>query len=182
MSGVRDALWRWVGSKVFAASPKPLYRFRVRLLRLFGAEVDLDVRFRSSVVIERPWLVRAGSLAMFGDDVVIWGDGEVRVGARTTVSQMCKVCTARLRETADGLGAVESGGVEIGEDCWVAADTLVLPGSRVERGALVGARSTVEGEIGAWRIASGAPARVKGRRFLRGVSPDGAEGGGPNGA
>jgi putative colanic acid biosynthesis acetyltransferase WcaF len=172
MTGVRDWVWRWAGSTVFALSPKPSYRFRARLLRLFGARVDPDARFRASVVIERPWLVRAGPRTMFGDDVVIWGDGEVRVGARTTISQMCRVCTSRLREAADGRGSVESGNVEIGEDCWVAADTLVLPGALVGRGALVGARSTIEGEIEPWRIASGEPARARGRRFLRGVSPD----------
>jgi putative colanic acid biosynthesis acetyltransferase WcaF len=114
---------------------------------------------------------------MFGDDVVIWGDGAVRVGAKTTISQMCRVCTSRLRESADGLASVESGDVEIGEDCWVAADSLVLPGARVGRGALVGARSTIDGEIEAWRIASGEPAKARGRRFLRGLSPEQPTGG-----
>lgn len=161
MSAIRGLAWRLLGAPAFRLSPKPAYGLRARLLRLFGARVDPDARFRSSVVIERPWMLVAGPRTMFGDDVVIWGEGPVRVGARTTISQMCKV-----------FAGASAQGVEVGDDCWVAADTLVLPGSRVERGALVGARSMVEGVVESWRVASGEPAKTRGRRYLRGVSPD----------
>ena len=51
----------------------------------------------------------------------------------------------------------------------MAADVLVMPGSTVRAGTVVGARGMVEGELPAWKIAVGEPARpVRDRHFATG--------------
>ncbi len=57
--------------------------------------------------------------------------------------------------------------ITIEDDCWVAADSLVLPGSVIRAGTVVGARSLVEGELPGWTVAVGQPARpIKARAFV----------------
>jgi acetyltransferase-like isoleucine patch superfamily enzyme len=50
--------------------------------------------------------------------------------------------------------------VEIGDDVWLGARVIVLKGSRIGRGAIVGAGSIVRGELPPYSISVGQPAKV----------------------
>jgi acetyltransferase-like isoleucine patch superfamily enzyme len=50
--------------------------------------------------------------------------------------------------------------IEIGSDVWLAGRVTVRPGSRIGEGAVIGAGSVVDGDIPAWAVVSGSPARV----------------------
>lgn len=50
--------------------------------------------------------------------------------------------------------------VFIGEDVWIAAGTIILKGSVIRDGAIIGASSLVKGEIPANAIAVGIPAHI----------------------
>jgi virginiamycin A acetyltransferase len=51
------------------------------------------------------------------------------------------------------------GGVEIDDDAWIGAGTVVLDGARIGRGAVVGAGSVVTGVVPAYEIWGGNPLR-----------------------
>ncbi len=61
--------------------------------------------------------------------------------------------------------AENRGDTVIGPDVWIGHEALILPGARIGAGAVIGARSVVSGEIPAYAIASGNPARIVRRRF-----------------
>ena len=50
--------------------------------------------------------------------------------------------------------------VEIGDDCWVAADAFILPGTRIRRGSTVAAGAVVMGRFPEKVVIAGNPARV----------------------
>ena len=50
--------------------------------------------------------------------------------------------------------------IEIGEDCWLAANVTVLKGSVIHDGAVVGAKALVKGEILPYTINIGIPAKI----------------------
>jgi acetyltransferase-like isoleucine patch superfamily enzyme len=50
--------------------------------------------------------------------------------------------------------------IRIGANVWLGFDVCVLPGATIGEGAIIGARSVVAGEIPAYSIAVGNPARV----------------------
>lgn len=50
--------------------------------------------------------------------------------------------------------------VEIGENAWLAARVVVLPGTRIGAGAVVAAGSVVAGEVPPGCVAAGIPARI----------------------
>jgi acetyltransferase-like isoleucine patch superfamily enzyme len=52
--------------------------------------------------------------------------------------------------------------VRIGSDVWIGARAVVLGGSNVGNGAIVGAAAVVDGEVPAYAVAAGNPARVVG--------------------
>jgi acetyltransferase-like isoleucine patch superfamily enzyme len=55
-------------------------------------------------------------------------------------------------------------GVVIGDDVLVGAASVILPASRIGRGAIIGAGSVVNGDIPEYAIVAGAPAKVIGYR------------------
>ena len=61
--------------------------------------------------------------------------------------------------------ATTRGPVEIGNDVWVGFRSLILSGVRIGDGAVIGARSIVTGDIPAYAVAIGSPAKVVKYRF-----------------
>lgn len=57
------------------------------------------------------------------------------------------------------------GDVIIGNDVWIGEDALILSGTRIGDGAVVGARSLVKGEVPPYAVVAGNPARVVRYRF-----------------
>ena len=57
------------------------------------------------------------------------------------------------------------GDTVIGNDVWIGFDALIMPGVRIGDGAIVAARSVVTGDVPAYAIVGGNPARVVRARF-----------------
>jgi acetyltransferase-like isoleucine patch superfamily enzyme len=58
-------------------------------------------------------------------------------------------------------------GIRIDDDCWVGANVTFLDGATVGKGCVIGAGSVVRGEIPAYAVAAGVPARVVRSRRAR---------------
>ena len=50
--------------------------------------------------------------------------------------------------------------ISIGDDCWLGAGVMVLPGVSVGKGCTVGAGSIVTRDLPDWSVAYGSPAKV----------------------
>ncbi len=59
----------------------------------------------------------------------------------------------------------DKGDTVVGNDVWIGYDALVMPGVTIGNGAIVAARSVVTGDVPAYAVVGGNPARVIRRRF-----------------
>ncbi len=162
-STFKQTLWRTLGSRVFALSPHTAHKFRRRLLRFFGASLTGNVKVRRSVRIDRPWNLTAGHLTIFGDAAALRLCAPITIGDRCVISQHAILTTEMLDpDTREPTSAP----ITIEDDCWIAADALVLPGTTVHAGTVVGARALVATDLPGWTVAVGEPARaIKPRTF-----------------
>ena len=55
--------------------------------------------------------------------------------------------------------------IVIGNDVWIGADALILPGTTVGDGAVIGARAVVSGVVAPYAVVAGNPATERRRRF-----------------
>ncbi|MDT7835865.1 acyltransferase [Aquabacterium sp. OR-4] len=62
-------------------------------------------------------------------------------------------------------------GIVVEDDCWVGAKTTFLDGSHIGRGCVIAAGSVVRGDIPAYSIAAGVPAKVIRSRLPQGQQP-----------
>jgi putative colanic acid biosynthesis acetyltransferase WcaF len=164
--------WRWrLLRPVFRLLPTPLHALRVRLLNFCGGRVAPSAKIRPSVRIDRPWNLTAGRLALIGDHADLRLARPLRIGDRCVISQFTVLATACLEPDQPpgppDPARTREGEIVIEDDCWIAADAFVMPGSVVRAGTVVGSRSLVEGELPGWSIAVGEPARaIRARAFL----------------
>lgn len=55
--------------------------------------------------------------------------------------------------------------VEIGHDCWLCDGCTILPGARLGNGVIVGADAVVKGDVPAYAVVAGNPAKIVRMRF-----------------
>ena len=162
-SGATVFLWQIVQGSLFACSPQFAYGWRRFLLRAFGARIGRGVKVRPSARITYPWKIEIGDRSWVGDHAELYSLTLIRIGADTVVSQKSYLCAGSHDYRRPDF-AMTPGPIEIGDQCWIAADVFIAPGVTIGAGAVVGARSSVFSDIEAGALAFGSPARVQGRR------------------
>ena len=175
---VARQLWYLVEATLFRFSPRPCYRWRNWLLRRFGASVHPTARIRPTTTIEVPWHLTVGAHTVIGDSVILYCLGEITLGERVTVSQYTHLCAGTHDYTRADMPLLRPP-ITVGDDAWIATDVFVGPGVTIGAGTVVGARSNVFGDLPAWKVCVGSPARPVKERTLEPTSPTaGAEAGG----
>ena len=157
-------LWWLVQASLFRWSPQIAYAFRAFLLRLFGAQIGRNTIIRPTVTVTYPWKVRIGDYAWIGDDAVLYSLGEIEIGAHAVVAQRSYLC-AGYHDYKSIDFAIRSRPINIGAECWIAADTFIAPGVTIGVGTVVGARSTVLRDLPSGAMCAGSPCKVMGQRL-----------------
>jgi putative colanic acid biosynthesis acetyltransferase WcaF len=140
-----------------------MYRWRVWLLRVFGAKIGQGVIIRPSVKITYPWKLTIGDYSWIGDNTELYNLGIISIGNNSVISQRSYLCTGShdySKETFD----IYSLPIVIGNSCWLATDVFVAPGINIGDGCIVGARSSVFKSLPGNTICRGNPAAVVRRR------------------
>ncbi len=160
-SVVKEALWIAVKALFFLpAWPLPS-RFRVWLLRRFGARVGQGVVIRSRVNITFPWRVGIGDHVWLGEEVLIVSLAPVIIESNVCISQRAFLCTgSHNRHRADF--ALITKPIHVRAGSWIAAQAFIGPGVEIGSGAVVSAGSVVMENIPAESLARGNPAQVSG--------------------
>lgn len=151
-------LWWLVQAITFPLSPHPLNGFRSWILRLFGARVGKGVIIRPTARVTFPWKVEIGDYSWIGDDVVLYSLEQIRIGRHCIISQKSYLCTGS-HDIYDPAFGLQTAGITIGNGAWIATDCFIAPGVEVGANAVIGARSSVFGNIPAEQVCWGSPCR-----------------------
>jgi acetyltransferase-like isoleucine patch superfamily enzyme len=108
--------------------------------------------------------LRIGDKAVFGRQNVINCYLDIELGEAALVADWVYICdfdhvTADIHQPIKDQGIVKSP-VRIGPDTWMCTKVTVTKGSRIGRGAVVGAHAVVKGDIPDYAVAAGIPAKV----------------------
>lgn len=133
-------------------------------LKVNGATIGERVIFYPGV-----WIAPGSNLHLGDDvdlalDVLITTSGGVRIGARTLVGYRSQILSAN-HTIPPNRGRIFGSGhdkapVDIGQDVWIGANCLILPGVTVGEGAVIAGGSVVVRDVGAYEIVGGVPARL----------------------
>lgn len=135
-----------------------------------AADIGPGVRMAPNVSLRNGERIKIGAYAHIGSHCSLWaGDsvGRITLGRHALLGPEVFI-TASNYETEPGTPVMDQPkrerDVVIGDDVWLGARVVVVPGVEIGDGCIIGASSVVTRSIPAGSIAVGNPARIVGRR------------------
>ena len=134
-----------------------------------GARVMIDsfVKIKpaggsGAVVIGADTAINSGTVIYTGNGVTI-GEG-VAIAANCTLAPTNHAIADRHRMIKDQGFQPSKGGIVIEDDCWLGSGVVLLDGAVLRKGCVIAAGAVVRGEVEAYAIYGGIPARRIGTR------------------
>lgn len=158
-------VWEVVWTLFVRWLPKPFYRWQVWLLKRFGCKIKGHVFIAPSCRIYAPWLLTMGKNSCLGPRSEVYNLGPVSLGERVTVAQYVYLCNGTHDFTTPVMPLVV-GDMQIDDDVFIGAKSIILPGLHVAEGCVVGAGAVLAKDTEPFGIYAGNPARfIKKRSF-----------------
>ena len=155
------------------------------LYRLKGSVIGSRVRIGTRVRIDLPWLVKIGDRVYLESDVwlkLVTNEASLDIGKFTYLGRGVEIdiyksvtignhvlialgvfISDHFHNTKSGIlidsQGCESQAVTIEDDCWLGAHSVIMPGVRIGKGAVVGAGAVVTKNVSASAIVAGVPAK-----------------------
>jgi putative colanic acid biosynthesis acetyltransferase WcaF len=156
-------IWNVVWLFFFRFSPIFLKKWRLFLIKIFGANVENDLNIYPSCKIWLPRNLTVGFESTLGPGVNIYNQGEIKIGSKVILSQGAYLC-ASTHDYNDPLHPLLLRPITICDNVWVCSEAFIGPGVNLAIGSVVGARSVILKDSQPWSVYSGNPAfKVKER-------------------
>ena len=152
---IRDILARFL-YEFGKGIQKATSRSQLRSLKYSG----LRTRLRSPVVIYHAESISVGSFVDIGENVVLRGAGGIAIGDRVLIAAGAVITTVGHPLELPRWGITVTKPVKIGDDVWIGANAVILPGVSIGSGSIVGAGAVVSRDVPADTVVAGVPARV----------------------
>ena len=132
-----------------------------------GSQIDSFVKFKPAggtgdIEIGESCYLNSGCVLYSGNGIKIGND--VLIAANCTLAPVNHQFGTSSQLIRNQGFSSSRGGILIEDDVWIGANSVILDGSRIRRGCVVGAGSLVRGELPPYSICYGSPAVVKGSR------------------
>lgn len=156
-------IWDYAWALTCRWTPKPFNRWRLLVLRLFGAEIHGRPFVHQRARITQPRNLVLHHRACLGDRAHAYALGRIVLHEGATIAQEAYLCTGTHDFGSPDL-PLQTASIVVGRGAFVGARAFVLPGLTLGAHCLVGAMSVVSRDVPAGAIVAGNPARVSGLR------------------
>lgn len=110
--------------------------------------------------IEGAEYVELGDNVSIAPFVHIWGHGGLKIGNRVMIASHAAITTLTHDYNQESMyTTLIRGRVVIEDDVWIGAQSVIMPGVTVGKGAVVGAGSVVTKDVAPYSIVLGIPAK-----------------------
>jgi putative colanic acid biosynthesis acetyltransferase WcaF len=138
-------------------------KFKVALLRLFGAKLGRGVVIKPAVNIKYPWFLRVGDHVWIGEQVWIDNLAEVGLGNHVCLSQGSMLLTGNHDYGKAAFGLIAKP-ITVEDGAWIGAKAVVCPGVVCGSHAVLAVGSVATKSLEPYTIYQGNPAvRVRNR-------------------
>lgn len=142
----------------------PSQRLRVFIFKkFFGLKIGKDSFFYHSCELRDPHQIVIGDGTAIGDHCILDGRGGLTIGNCVNFSTGVWIWTMQHSMNDPNFGC-ESAPVVIEDFAWISCRTVVLPGRRIGKGAVVAAGAVVTKDVEPYSIVAGVPAKKIGER------------------
>jgi len=135
---------------------------RAALSDLFGYQVDEHTKVVPPLHCDLGLNIKLGKNVLINYDCILLDTAEISIGDNTLIGPGTKIVTANHPHDAEKRRdwSVSGSPVKIGEDVWIGAGAVILPGVTVGARSIIGAGSVVTKDVPSDVIVAGNPARI----------------------
>lgn len=161
----KQVLWYFLGEPLFRSYWLPFSKFKVWLLRRFGAKVGQQVRIKPGVRVKFPWRLNVGDYVWIGENTWLDNLAPITIESHVCLSQGVYLCTGNHDWNHPDFQLITAG-IHIEQGSWIAARAVVGPGVTVQRGAVLCLGGVTGRSLQPMTIYTGNPAQpIKQRRL-----------------
>ncbi len=154
---IRLLLWEWAWALLCAWTPKPFNRWRLVILRTFGARIQGQPFVHQRVRIQIPWNLEIEEGACVGDRTHLYSLDLIRLEKGCIVAQEAYLCTG-THDLSSEVRPLITAPIIIGAAAFVGARAFILPGISLGESSVVGACSVVTRNVAPGIRVAGNPA------------------------
>lgn len=162
---IKIRVWEVVWTLFVRWLPKPFYRWHVLLLKAFGCKINGHVFIAPTARIYAPWLLTMDEGSCLATRSEVYNLGPVEIGKRTTIAQYAYLCNGTHDLSLSYLPLLV-GDMRIGDDVFIGAKALILPGLEIADGTVVGAGAVLTKDTERYGTYGGNPARFIRQRIV----------------
>lgn len=156
-SVIKRTLWYFANSAILNNSFIPFSRIKIKVLRLFGAEIGKGVVIKPSVNIKYPWNLKVGNYVWIGENVWIDNLVEVSIGDNVCISQGAMLLCGNHNDKKTTFDLMV-GKIIIEEGAWVGAQSVVCPNVTIHSHAVLAVGSVASHHLEGYAVYQGNPA------------------------
>ena len=159
-------VWNFISLIVFRPfGSRLLKKWRVLVLKCFGAKIEWSSHIYASVKIWAPWNLEIGANSSLGPNVDCYNQGKISIGSNTIISQKTYLCASTHDYIKKDFPLILKP-IKIGNGVWVAADAFIGPAVIIGNNAVIAARSVIIKDVDENTVVGGNPAKlIKSRNF-----------------
>jgi putative colanic acid biosynthesis acetyltransferase WcaF len=162
--------WEWVWLLACVWTPKPFNRWRLLVLRLFGAEIHGTPFVHQRARIQQPRNLVLHHRACLGDRTAIYSLDRIEIRQGATIAQEAYLC-AGTHDFGQPHMPLQTAPIVVGAGAFVGARAFVLPGVSLGERCIVGAMAMVARDVPAGARVGGNPARILGQAAIVAATP-----------
>lgn len=155
----------YISSILFPLLPDTrCFGFKRFMLMLAGAKIGRNVRICSSVKVTGAGNLTIGDNTWIGHRVLLVASSSIKIGSNVDIAPNVFIGngTHEITPDRDRIADIElSKDIEIGDGCWLCANSVILPGVSIGRKCVVAAGSIVTKSVDSMKLIAGIPAEIK---------------------
>ncbi len=159
-------LWEYTWMFFCSWTPKPANKFRIFIIKLFGAKIYGHPFVHQRARIQIPWNLTMHDKSAIGDRANVYTLGEIEICANATVGQEVYLSTGTHSFDLASMNLITDK-IIVGKNVFIGARAFVMPGVSIGENAIIGACSVVTRDVEPDSVVVGNPARFIKKRTIK---------------
>lgn len=143
--------WLCISNMFFLTNIPFPQKFKVLVLKFFGANIGKKCVIKPWVKIKFPWELSLGDHVWLGEEVWIDNISNVQIGNNVCISQGAMLLTGNHRYDKIDF-ALETKPIIIEDGVWICAKAIILGGIKLENHAVVGLACVAKNDLAPYSI------------------------------
>ena len=138
----KEILWYFIKVLLFLSAIPYSSKFKVFILRFFGAKIGTGVVIKPRVNIYFPWKLEIGNHVWIGEEAFLLNFEKLTIGNNVCISQRAFLCGGNHDYKVPSM-PYRNGIITLHDGCWIGASSFIGPNVIIGTDTVISANSVV---------------------------------------